>query len=58
MNIFLDDKRVPNMSHNNGKGLGASYSDESRWVIARDYFEFVDIIDKYFDESLSQHSDQ
>lgn len=50
MNIFLDDKRVPNMSHNNGKGLGASYSDESRWVIARDYFEFVDIIDKYFDE--------
>jgi hypothetical protein len=50
MNIFLDDKRVPNMSHNRDKGLGVAYSDESKWVIVRDYFEFVDLINKSFDK--------
>ena len=47
-NVFLDDKRVPNMSHNKDKGLGVAFSDESKWVIVRDYFEFVDLINNKF----------
>lgn len=50
MNLYLDDKRVPNMSHNKDKGLGAAYSDESKWVIVRDYFEFVDVVNNNFDK--------
>lgn len=50
MNIFLDDIRTPDMSHKSGKGLGPDYSDKNKWVIARDYFEFVDIINNHFDE--------
>lgn len=50
MNLFLDDKRTPDMVHHSGKGLGQSYSDINKWVIARDYFEFVQIADKHFDE--------
>jgi hypothetical protein len=50
MNVFLDDKRIPAMSHHAGKGLGQAYSDINKWVIARDYFEFVEIVDKNFDE--------
>ena len=48
MNIFLDDKRIPNMSHSEGRGLGNAYSSESKWIIVRDYFEFVDVVDKNF----------
>ena len=50
MNIFLDDIRTPDMSHKSGKGLGSDYSDKNKWVIAKDYFEFVDLVNKYFDE--------
>lgn len=50
INVFLDDIRVPNMSHNVGKGLGPEYSDKNKWVIVRDYFEFVDLVDKRFDD--------
>lgn len=50
MNLFLDDKRTPDMSHHSGKGLGQGYSDINKWVIARDYFSFVQIVDKHFDE--------
>lgn len=46
MNIFLDDIRVPNMSHNGEKGLGIEYSNEDKWIIVRDYFEFIKIIDE------------
>lgn len=46
MNIFLDDIRTPKMSHNENKGLGPKFSDSNSWVIARDYFEFIDIVDK------------
>jgi hypothetical protein len=50
MNLYLDDKRVPNMSHNKEKGLGVAFSDESKWVIVRDYFEFVDLVNNSFDK--------
>jgi hypothetical protein len=50
MNLFLDDIRVPNMSHNPNKGLGVDYMSTDNWVIARDYFDFVDIVDKHFDD--------
>ena len=50
MNIFLDDLRVPNMSHNSGKGLGTTYSDENKWIIVRNYFDFIDLINKNFDD--------
>lgn len=50
MKLFLDDIRVPNMAHNSSKGLGLDYSATDKWVIARDYFDFVDIVNKHFDE--------
>ena len=49
-NIFLDDIRIPSMSHNVSKGLGVDYSDKDKWVIVRDYFDFIDLVDKHFDE--------
>ncbi len=48
MKVFLDDLRVPTMSHTKGKGLGRAY--ETDWVIVRDYFEFIDLIDKHFND--------
>jgi hypothetical protein len=50
MNIYLDDKRIPNMSHSDVKGLGDAYSSNDKWIIVRDYFKFVDLIDKSFDK--------
>lgn len=50
MNIFLDDIRIPSMSHNVSKGLGVDYSDKDKWVIVRDYFDFINLVDKYFDK--------
>ena len=50
MIIFLDDIRIPSMSHNVDKGLGMDYSNKDKWVIVRDYFEFIDLLDKNFDE--------
>lgn len=48
--VFLDDIRTPAMAHNASKGLGLDYSPTENWVIARDYFEFVEIVNKYFYE--------
>lgn len=48
MKVFLDDLRTTNMSHTLGKGLGLAY--ENDWVIVRDYFEFVDLVNNSFDE--------
>ena len=39
--LFLDDIRIPKMSHNETKGLGMQYSDTKDWVIIRDYFDFI-----------------
>lgn len=46
INLFLDDKRVPSMSHNSIKGLG----DKLSWVIVRDYFEFVNFLTDNFND--------
>ena len=50
MIVFLDDIRIPSMSHNVDKGLGVDYSDRNKWVIVRDYFDFIDLVDKHFDK--------
>lgn len=50
MNLFLDDIRIPSMSHREGKGLGDKFSESEKWTIARDYFEFKHIVDNYFDQ--------
>jgi len=50
MRLFLDDIRTPAMSHNASKGLGLDYSPTDKWVIARDYFEFVKIVNANFYE--------
>ena len=50
MNLFLDDIRTPSMAHNASKGLGLDYSSTDKWVIARDYFEFVKIVSANFYE--------
>jgi hypothetical protein len=47
-NVYLDDKRSPDMSHNINRGLGIEYSND-KWVIVRDYFEFVKFVSKNFD---------
>lgn len=39
MKLFLDDSREPSMVHR-----------DDGWTIVRDYFEFVKIVDNYFDE--------
>lgn len=48
INIFLDDIREVNMSHNDNKGL--SYFTINEIVIVRDYDSFVKIIENRFDE--------
>lgn len=50
MNVFLDDIRMPSMSHREGKGLGDQFSDMENWVIVRDYFEFKYLVDNSFDK--------
>jgi hypothetical protein len=50
MNVFLDDLRMPNMAHSKGRNLGEYYSTEDKWVIVRDYFEFIDLINNSFDD--------
>jgi hypothetical protein len=50
MNIFLDDIRTPSMSHNSDRGLGDDFSDSKNWIIVRDYFEFVDVVNKHIND--------
>jgi len=50
MNIFLDDIRYPNISHNDNKGLGSEFSAINKWIIVRDYFEFIELINNSFDD--------
>ncbi len=50
MNVFLDDIRMPSMSHREGKGLGDRFSDMENWTIVRDYFEFKYLVDNSFDK--------
>lgn len=48
--VFLDDIRIPEMSHNSIKGLGLDYSPTKSWMIVRDYFEFVEIVNNNFNK--------
>jgi hypothetical protein len=50
MNVFLDDLRIPSMAHSKGRNLGEEYSNSEDWIIVRDYFEFVDLVNESFDE--------
>ena len=50
MNVFLDDIRVPLMSHNNERGLGEEFSDSKKWLIVRSYSNFVNVIDNHLNE--------
>jgi hypothetical protein len=50
INLYLDDIRLPSMSHNNKKGLGENFSDTKEWKIVRDYFEFINVVEKEFDK--------
>ncbi len=51
MYLYLDDKRSdPTVSHNSERGLGLSVGKSNEWVIARNYDEFVNIINANFDQ--------
>lgn len=50
MNIFLDDIRTPSMSHKKDKGLGEEFSDSKKWLIVRNYSDFVDLVDNNLNE--------
>lgn len=50
MIVFLDDIRIPSMSHRQDKGLGSEFSDAEKWTIVRDFFEFKHVVDNYFDQ--------
>lgn len=66
MNVFLDDIRVPSMSHNKERGLGKEFSDSKKWLIVRNYSEFVNLIDNHlneielisFDHDLADYNDE
>jgi hypothetical protein len=48
--IFLDDKRKnASVVHNASRGLGVGVGRANNWVIARDYFQFIDILKSNFD---------
>jgi hypothetical protein len=48
--VFLDDIRTPGMAHNQERGLGTQYGRPDSWTIAKDFFEFTDIVDKNIDK--------
>ena len=49
--VFLDDKRKsPLIVHNNSRGLGEIVGKSDRWVYARNYDEFIEIVKSNFDQ--------
>jgi hypothetical protein len=49
--IFLDDERKdPTIVHNNVRGLGIRVGKANNWVIARDYQQFVNLVNSYFEK--------
>jgi hypothetical protein len=49
--LFLDDIRTnATVVHNSRRGLGTSIGLSDKWIIARDYNEFVDILQSNFDQ--------
>mgnify|MGYP005863958083 CR=1 FL=1 len=65
INLYLDDIRTPDMSHNKNKGLGKDYSPMDKWVIKRDYFSFINFINENieninlisFDHDIASYKD-
>lgn len=50
MYLYLDDKRTtPIVSHNAERGLGLAFGHSNEWVIARNYAEFISILEANFD---------
>lgn len=48
--IFLDDKRKDaSVVHNKNRGLGVGVGHANNWIIARDYFQFIDMLESNFD---------
>lgn len=51
MYLYLDDiRRNAEVSHNQERGLGIIVGKSKKWIIARDYQQFVDIIKINFDQ--------
>jgi hypothetical protein len=51
MYVYLDDIRIDaTVSHNETRGLGLQIGQSNRWIIARNYLQFVDIIKNNFDK--------
>jgi hypothetical protein len=51
MYLYLDDiRRNAEVSHNDTRGLGLNISQSNKWIIARDYSEFIKIINNNFDK--------
>jgi hypothetical protein len=50
MYLYLDDIRLnAEVSHNDSRGLGVQIGQSNKWIIARDYFQFINIINNHFD---------
>jgi len=49
--LFLDDKRKnPIIVHNDNRGLGLDVGKSDKWVYARNYNEFISIVQNNFDQ--------
>jgi hypothetical protein len=49
--VFLDDQREsPIVVHNNKRGLGLDFGKSNKWIYARNYDEFVDLVSSNFDQ--------
>jgi len=51
MYLYLDDiRRNAEVSHNETRGLGLEIGQSNKWIIARDYSQFIEIINNNFDK--------
>jgi len=51
MYLYLDDiRRNAEVSHNDTRGLGLEIGQSNKWIIARDYSQFIEIINNNFDK--------
>lgn len=49
--VFLDDNREsPLVVHNDKRGLGMEIGKSNKWVYARNYQEFIDLVSSNFDQ--------
>jgi len=51
MYLYLDDiRRNAEVSQNDTRGLGLAIGQQNKWIIARDYSQFIEIINNNFDK--------